>query len=407
MDFNVIIASLGEVAVKGVATRRRMQRILLSNIESAFKRWGLTKYSLRIEGGRIYIRDISDFRKGVISLMHVFGLEKIIPAYSFTFNSLDDLAEHVGRLYGELVAGKRFRVTASRVGKHDFTSIDVMRKVGEALKNRGGIVNLENYEVEVYVDVRDKTAYTYTSFLPGLGGLPEGTEGKVLALVSGGFDSPVAAWMIMRRGAKTDYVFFNIGGDEQKKILYDACCTLYCLYSYGRDQLLWDVEFRWIFPLMSSIPESIRGVYLKKAMYLAAEHIALTNNYEALVTGESLAQVSSQTLQNLIATEDGIKLLIFRPLIGMNKKEIIAKSIDIGTYNISSKSKEFCALATPHPSTSVKIETLNKHIEKTNLQETIKTMVNTYAKMVKLSQVCNCEKIIKEREEEIGKKIKL
>jgi thiamine biosynthesis protein ThiI len=407
LDFNVIIASLGEVAVKGVMTRRRMQRALLSNIESALRRWGVSTYSLRIEGGRFYVENINDIRKGVISLMHVFGLEKVIPARMIAFDTLDDLAEQVGKLYGGLVAGKKFRVTASRVGKHDFTSIDVMRKVGEALRRLGGIVDLENYDVEVHVDVRDKKAYAYTNFFYGLGGIPEGTEGKVLALVSGGFDSPVAAWMMMKRGATVDYVFFNIGGEEQRKILYDVCCTLYCLYSYGRDQFLWDVEFRWIFPLMNTVPVSLRGVYLKKAMYLAAEHIALKNNYKALVTGESLVQVASQTLQNLVATEDGVKLPIFRPLIGMDKKESIAKSIEIGTYKVSVKSKEFCALATPHPSTSVKTETINKYIQETNLLDTIKTMTENYSKTIKLSQACECEKIIQEREEEIGKKIKI
>ena len=142
-------------------------------------------------------------------------------------------------------------------------------------------------------------------------------------------------------------------------------------------------------------------------MYLAAEHIALKNNYKALVTGESLAQVASQTLQNLVATEDGVKLPIFRPLIGMDKKESIAKSIEIGTYKVSVKSKEFCALATPHPSTSVKTETINKYIQETNLLDTIKTMTENYSKTIKLSQACECEKIIQEREEEIGKKIKI
>lgn len=403
MHYNVVLASIGEIAVKGVYTRRRMQKAILENIKKALQRWGIREYSINIEGGLIYVRNVNDINRVIASLKHVFGLEKVTPAYEIEFQSLDDLALKVAEIYKNVISGKKFRVTARRTGQHNFTSIDAMRRIGSVLRELGGIVDLENYELEVSVYIRDDRAYTFTKSYSGLGGLPEGNEDKILALISGGFDSPVAAWMLMKRGGLVDYVFFNIGGEEQKRIVYDICCTLYCLYVYGRDQLLWDIEFRWIFPLLNEVPMSIRGVYLKKAMYMAAEKIARKDNYKALCTGESLSQVSSQTLNNLVVTEEGIGVPILRPLVGMDKKEIVNKSREIDTYNISSQAKEFCALATPHPSTKVNPVKLNTYLEKTRLLEVLDTMLETTTRKISLSQKCLCDEIIERRYQKIRK----
>ena len=148
----------------------------------------------------------------------MFGVKSVSPTYLVRFSNLDEVADAAARLWGDVVRGRRFAVRVHRWGIHNFTSLDAAAKIGAALVSAGGKVDLERPEVELYVEIRGRRAFLYTEVLKGPGGLPLGSEGKVLALVSGGIDSPVAAWMMMCRGAHVDVFYLQSRRDTCLKL---------------------------------------------------------------------------------------------------------------------------------------------------------------------------------------------
>ena len=256
------------------------------------------------------------------------------------------------RTYGDAVKGKTFAVRARRAGTHPFNSQHVMRELGAAL-GEGARVDLTQPEVEVFVDVRDERAVFYGARVAGAGGLPLGVEGRAVCLLSGGFDSAVAAWMMLRRGVALDYVFCNLGGDAYQRMVLEVAAVLADRWSYGTRPTLLSLDFN---PVVTELHRAFRPAFqqiaLKREMYRAAESVALRLGADAIVTGEAVGQVSSQTLANLRAIDDACSLPVLRPLVGMDKEEIIGRSRHIGTYGISARVREYCSISTGRPATA-------------------------------------------------------
>lgn len=389
--YNCIIVRFGEIGIKGHITRRRMQSILAKNIESALTDNGFKNFQVKVLEGRILVTGSIDIEKAIEPISRVFGVTSVSPAYSGNYSDLNDLIEKASSIAIGDVKGKVFMVRANRAGEPRFTSKDVERLLGQKLLELGaGKVNLEKPEVTIFVDVRAGSYFLFTEKTKGPGGLPLGSEGKVLALVSGGIDSPVAAWMMMKRGAKTDIVFFNIGGKAHVDYFLQVAKRLVCRWAYGYEPQVAIVEHRWIFPYLTQyFPEGFRPVALKISMYVSAEAIAKLVEAKALVTGESLAQVSSQTLHNLIVSDKAVGMTIFRPLIGMDKEEITEFSRKIGTYEISSKVPEFCALASTKASTTVDEKKIYSIFQRYLPFEEIKKEAMQNCKFVKKSELCS------------------
>jgi thiamine biosynthesis protein ThiI len=215
------------------------------------------------------------------------------------------------------------------------------------------MVDLDSPEIEVELDVRDEDVYFFSGREPGLGGLPLGVEGRALCLLSGGFDSAVAAWMMLKRGVQMDYVFFNLAGDAYERSVTKVAKILADGWSFGTRPKLHVIDF-------AHVLDELRGksqpkywqLVLKRQMYRAASRVAGEVRAQAVVTGEAMGQVSSQTLSNLAAIDRASDLPVFRPLIGFDKMDIIELSRRIGTYEISSKVKEYCAIAPGNPATN-------------------------------------------------------
>ncbi len=207
----VVLVRVGELSVKRGWTRKEMERLLLSAMKEAAEECGGAKIAW--EPGRFYAWGDVKCLKRVLS--RVFGVKSVSPTYLVRFSNLDGVADAAARLWGDVVRGRGFAVRVHRWGIHNFTSLDAAAKIGAALVSAGGKVDLERPEVELCVEIRGRRAFLYTEVLEGPGGLPLGSEGKVLALVSGGIDSPVAAWMMMRRGAHVDVFYCNLGGDSR------------------------------------------------------------------------------------------------------------------------------------------------------------------------------------------------
>ena len=338
----------GEITTKGRRTRSRFQKKLAENVRDALESSGAA-CRLRSDWSRMYLRSDQPVAE---PLARVFGISSFSSLDAECEAHLTEIVEMGLRTYGDRVRGKTFAVRARRAGKHPFNSQQVMRELGAAL-GEGARVDLTQPEVEVYVDVRDERVVFYGARVAGAGGLPLGVEGRAVCLLSGGFDSAVAAWMMLRRGVALDYVFCNLGGDAYQRMVLEVAAVLADRWSYGTRPTLLSLDFN---PVVTEIRRTFRPAFqqiaLKREMYRAAASVARRLGADAIVTGEAVGQVSSQTLANLRAIDDSSSLPVLRPLVGMDKEEIIARSRHIGTYAISARVREYCSISTGRPATA-------------------------------------------------------
>jgi thiamine biosynthesis protein ThiI len=310
----------------------------------------------RIQGGwdRLYVHHGD--RAVLDVLPRVFGLSSLSPIDRIVEARLDAIVDAGAELYVEVVRGRTFAVRARRAGAHDFGSQDIQIELGNRLVEASAGVDLDDPEVEVFVEVRDDRAFLFGRRIPGAGGLPLGVEGRAVALLSGGYDSAVAAWLLLKRGVRQDYVFCNLGGDAYERAVVQVAKLLADDWSWGTRPRLHVVDFA---EPLRSLRERAREQYwqvvLKRLMYRAASRVGAEVGAEAIVTGEAVGQVSSQTLSNLRAIEPAADLPVFRPLLGFDKDEIIARARAIGTAGLSEQVKEYCAIAPGRPVTAAKV----------------------------------------------------
>jgi thiamine biosynthesis protein ThiI len=344
----ILLRPSGELATKSRHTRRRFQRSLVAALEDALASAG-TSYEVHDDWGRLYVRASSRVALDVVA--RVYGIASLSEIEGTTEASLDSIIEVGERLYGERVRGGTFGVRARRSGTHSFSSRDVNYELGAAL-NRYAEVDLDNPDVAVGVEVRDETTYFFSNRIPGAGGLPAGVEGPAVALISGGYDSAVAAWMMLRRGVALDYVFCNLAGGAYERAVLAVAKLLADEWSYGLRPKIHVVDFEEpVLQLKERVRESFWQVILKRLMYRTADLIARESGAHAIITGESVGQVSSQTLANLAAIDPSAPTPVLRPLVGFDKGEIINRSREIGTYALSEKVREYCALTEMRPVT--------------------------------------------------------
>ncbi len=335
----------GEMSIKSEGIRRQFQRRLVHNLNDALQRNGM-EATIKDRRHRIDIH--TDREEAVAVASRVFGVQGARLAKSYRWQNQDEIVALGERQFGEMVGGKSFAVRTRRTGHRDqypFDSMDIDRALGSRLVARGGDVDLDEPEVWVGVEVRSERVYFFAEEQPGAAGLPCGVEGRALGLMSGGFDSAVAIWQMMRRGVDMDFLFFNLAGPPQLRAVQEVSKLLCDRWAHGYAPRLHVVDFR---PMLAEMRQEVEGHYwqllLKRFMVRAGAQIAREKRYPALVTGESCGQVSSQTLKNLAAIEASVPVAVFRPLVGMNKEEIIARAKEIGTFERCRKVPEFCAL---------------------------------------------------------------
>jgi len=337
----MLVAALDpELYLKSQRTQRRMGRVLASNIEHALPGVGIK----RLAGHRLLIE--TDRPDAVERLSTVFGIAAVEVVERLDATDLDRLADAIARRMGPEVAGRTFAVRPRRIGTHAWNSQDLAIAAGARLVAAGGSVDLTHPEITVVVRVVEQTADLTVERIPGEGGLPLGTQGRALAMFSGGIDSPVAAHMVARRGVSLDFLHFSLGcgqADHAAAIAHDLTAR----YGHGSDPL-------WIISdIEAAVPEITRRVNprmrqmaLKALMYRAAERIADDlPETRALVNGESLGQVSTQTLDNLASLDRLVRIPVLRPLVGLDKLEIRRRAEAIGTYEASARSRELCDIS--------------------------------------------------------------
>ena len=347
-----VIATVHEVALKG-GNRGWFERTLVHNVRFALK--GLPVAEVTIPA-RVVIR----FSEAVAwyevrrRLETVFGINGIVPVEraGTTYDQLEGFVkEHIAEF-----PGRTFAVRCKRSDKRfPMTSGDVNRRLGAFVNELSGMaVDLEHPEVTLHVIVQNDGLYVYRDRYPGPGGLPVGTSGRVLVLMSGGIDSPVSAYLAMKRGTKAHYVHFHsapytsdasVGKVERlvRILTRHQGSSRFAVVPFGDCQR----------EIVSSCPDRLRVVIYRRMMLRAAERIARRWRCEALVTGESLNQVASQTLENMAAIDRVAHMPVLRPLVGLDKQEIIGLAERAGTFDVSILPHQDCCsfLQPQHPAT--------------------------------------------------------
>jgi thiamine biosynthesis protein ThiI len=349
----VLVRFSGDITIKARGTRFQFVRRLLSNLRDALESEGIPP-RIRLSHNRMLI-EVPD-AAALPALARVFGVQSLSVVEQRVPTQLAAIVEAGAQRFRDRVAGKRFAVRARRVGdraKIPVSAHAVELELGTALLPFSAGVDLDSPEVTVGVELLEREAYLFSERIAGHGGLPLGVEGRAVALFSGGFDSAVAAWHLLKRGVALDYVFCNLGGETHLQGVLRVARILACGWSYGDRPSFHAVDFT---PLSAELQARTARrfwqVLLKRQLLRVAEQIALTGRAVAIVTGDSVGQVSSQTLQNLAVISRAAGQPILRPLIGFNKDEIIAVAERIGTFELSKVVGEYCDLAARRPATS-------------------------------------------------------
>jgi thiamine biosynthesis protein ThiI len=339
----LIILRYSEVGLKGNRARRMMEDKLRHNVREGLRRVDEV-CSISSEKGRIFLDNYGDPEKVKDVLGRTMGVKSFSPVLKFKFSVPEEVVKKAVELYSEQVHGKKFAVRARRAGGQNFTSRELNVMVGDALYPVSAGVDLEHPEIEINIELRNNMAYFFTESYSGPGGLPIGSESPMVALVSGGIDSPVAAWMLLKRGSPINFVFVSLSDPIDTLDFLRAVRPLVEKWGHGYNPVIHIVDGGLLIKqLVVSGKFKVPGVTYKRILYRIAESIAKESGALGIVTGESLGQVSSQTPENLNAINRGITLPVYRPLIGFDKDEITEIARRIGTFPETSKG-EFCAL---------------------------------------------------------------
>jgi tRNA uracil 4-sulfurtransferase len=343
----VIHATLsGDIFLKSRRTQHRLIRLVSANLAAALRPLGHSGETRKIGSHRLRIGDQGLSRDSIIdSARTVFGIGSVAEAIELPATDLEELAQRAAAAAGPRVDGKTFAVRPKRSGDHSWRSHDLAVRLGDLLRAAGGAVDLTDPQVTVHVTIDGNRAYLVTDRAQGASGLPLGSQGRVLTMLSGGFDSAVAAWMMMSRGSAVDIVHFTMSCAQADHALAVGY-ALWRRWGHGSEPTVHLVEFQPVKEaVLDQVNSRMRQVTLKVLMAQAASAIADAERIEAIVTGDSLGQVSSQTLPHLAAVSRTSAVPIFRPLIGLSKESIIEYARMIGTADMSARAQEVCDLS--------------------------------------------------------------
>ncbi|SHI11559.1 tRNA uracil 4-sulfurtransferase ThiI [Ferrimonas marina] len=344
-----------EVMIKSKPVRVRFSKLLVSNIRNVLRK---VDENARVKFNWDHIvvncRDVDPALRDTMveRLSCIPGIAHFLEVTQHRFDSIDDIYQATHAIFAEQLAGKTFCVRVKRSGKHEFSSLDVERYVGGGLNQNSEAkgVQLKKPDVTVQIQIEDDIAYLVSHRHPGLGGFPIATQEDVLSLISGGFDSGVSSFQTIKRGARTHYCFFNLGGAEHEKGVKEVAYYLWSRYGNSHKVRFLSVPFE---PVVEEILEKVdkgqMGVILKRMMMKVAGELAERFAIPALVTGEAMGQVSSQTLTNLNVIDRATDKVVLRPLITWDKQEIVDVARAIGTAPFAEVMPEYCGVISQKP----------------------------------------------------------
>ena len=383
MEFKAFLIKYAEIGVKG-KNRFRFEDALIQQMRYALQPVG--EFSIRKESGRIFVDALEeyDYDEAVEALSRVFGIAGICPIVVEENKDFDHIAAVVCDYVGERYEYRTFsfKVNVRRADKkYPIKSMDVAALLGEKLLERyeadGLHVNVREPDVLLTVEIRDKV-YIYSDEIPGPGGMPVGTGGRAMLLLSGGIDSPVAGYMISKRGVSLEATYFHAPpytSERAKQKVVDLA-KLIARYT-GPIVNFTDIQMA----IYEKCPHDELTIIMRRYMMKIAEHFAKESGCLALVTGESIGQVASQTMQSLYVTNEVCEMPVFRPCIGMDKQDIVELSERIGTYETSILPYEDCCtiFVAKHPVTKPRLDVIKKSERKLDdcIDELLKTAIET------------------------------
>lgn len=319
------------------------------------------------------------------------GISNFLQVVDYPWLGMEDAFLKTRALFADRLKNKTFAVRCKRSGEHDFNSMDVEYWVGGNLKEscETAGVNLDNPEVLVRIEIIEDRFFIVLDRYEGLGGFPLGTQDAVLSLISGGFDSTVSSYLTMKRGLLTHYCFFNLGGRAHEVGVKEVAVYLWMKYGASHRVKFITVPFEDVVKeILEQVENSQMGVVLKRMMLRVATRIARQWEIPALVTGESVAQVSSQTLQNLAVINSVTDILVLRPLATSDKTDIIHMSRKIGTEVFAAAMPEYCGVISVKPTTRARPERIEKEESKFNFSIIESAISN--------SRAANIDEIVKD-----------
>lgn len=374
----IILLKDGEIVLKGL-NRRTFEDVLKKNIRHAISHLG--SFEIKSAQSIIYVKPLSDdidLDEACLKISRVFGIVSYSRAAICEEKTLESIiATAPVYLEKELKAVKTFKVEARRSDKRfPYKSPEICAALGGVILDKFPhlSVDVHNPDLIVNVEVRDFGAYVHGAAHKGAGGIPVGTSGNAAILISGGIDSPVAAYMMAKRGLKLTAVHFASPPYTSKRAEDKVVRLLRRVSRYAGKMTMYTVPFTKIQKtIKNECPEELFTIIMRRLMMQISSRIAADNDCTALITGESLGQVASQTIGALSCTDDAADLLVFRPLIGMDKQEIIDISYKIDTYDISIEPYEdCCTVFTPkHPRTRPVLKYVKEAQEKANFEPMI------------------------------------
>lgn len=382
MDYTLIIVRYGEIGLKSPKVRSRFEKKLVKNIKAA------SDCEVERNQGRIYAYP-RNMEETLERLGKVFGIVSYSPAVA-TYTDVEDidstLEKYVDGLLEEgiLTSQTTFAIKCRRVGNHDFTSQEMAGHCGAVVVRKVGCpVDLTNPELTIFVEVRENETFIYHEKIEGPGGLPLGTQGKVISLLSSGIDSPVATYLMMKRGCEVIALHFDAEPYTKPKAheKFDKLVDALNEYAAGVPIQKRVVGFGdYLDRCKADAPEKMTCVLCKSGMYQVASKLAEKTGALALVDGSSVGQVASQTLANILATRNDSDYPILSPLIGMDKLEIERIADRIGTFEISKEDDGGCDAAPKYPETKADIDRVNQAKEDMNQEEAVERAFNNISK---------------------------
>ncbi len=360
MCMKLIVKVFPEITIKSRPVRKQFIRQLAKNLRTVLKdldpalevqgEWDNLDVQTKISEPKLLAEMIERMRC-------VPGVAHFLEVHEYPLGDFDDILDKCRQHFGSQLHGKVFAVRCKRGGKHAFSSMEVERFVGSRLRAEFGAagIDLKQPEVEVRLEIRYDRLYIIDRQHEGIGGFPLGSLDQTLVLMSGGFDSTVAAYQMMRRGLLTHFCFFNLGGRAHELGVMEVAHFLWQKYGSSHRVLFISVPFEEVLgEILGKVDNSQMGVILKRMMLRASTRIAESLHIDALVTGEAVSQVSSQTLTNLKVIDSATDMLVLRPLVASHKQDIIDCATQIGTAEFARHMPEYCGVISVNPTTRAK-----------------------------------------------------
>lgn len=378
-----IIKLFPEITIKSQSVRLRFIKILTSNIRNTLKEvddeLAVVRHWDHIE---VRAKKVSMREALIDELQRIPGIHHVLEVEDRAYTDMHHIFEQTLELYRSRIEGKTFCVRVKRRGQHDFSSQDVERYVGGGLNQHveSASVKLNHPQETINLEIDNDRLMLVNGRYEGIGGFPIGTQDDVLSLISGGFDSGVSSYMLMRRGCRVHYCFFNLGGAAHEIGVRQVAHYLWNRFGRSHRVRFVAINFE---PVVGEILERVEdgqmGVVLKRMMVRAASLVAERYGVQALVTGEALGQVSSQTLTNLRLIDNASDTLILRPLISHDKEHIINVARAIGTEDFARTMPEYCGVISKSPTVravKAKIEAEEQNFDFSILERVVQEATN-------------------------------